>query len=249
LVRRITIESYAAKVEENMKKDKLNIEKNRAETSCPHERMVIPPPNTFLNCDCMEFMKGMPDKYFDLAIVDPPYGLGKRTTYGGGTNSQIKFMADIRRTNWDDNTPKQIYFDELFRVSKNQIIWGGNYFNLKPTRTIICWEKMVAIPTMSQIEIAWTSFDEPARIIKINNTDRNRIHPTQKPVKLYKWLLKNYAKQGDKILDTHVGSGSNLVACKELGFEYYGTEIDKEYYEGAMKRLNKAFRQFDLGLK
>jgi len=196
--------------------------------------------------DNMELMAKYPDNYFDLVIVDPPYGLGKRTTDGGGTNSQIKFMADIRRTNWDDNTPKQIYFDELFRVSKNQIIWGGNYFNLKPTRRIICWEKMVTIPTMSQIEIAWTSFDEPARIIKINNTDRNRIHPTQKPIKLYQWLLSHYAKQNDKILDTHLGSGSIAIACDKMGFELTACEIDEDYFNGAVKRLKLHQDQYKL---
>ena len=142
--------------------------------------------NKIILADNKDVMKDIPDKFFELAIVDPPYGLGKRTTDGGGTNSQIKFMDDIRRSNWDDNTPQKEYFEELKRISKNRIIWGGNYFDLPPTRTIICWEKMVAIPTMSQIELAWTSFDSPARIIKINNTDKNRFHPTQKPIALYR---------------------------------------------------------------
>jgi len=156
---------------------------------------------SFFNSDNVELMKNFADKEFDLAIVDPPYGLGKRTTDGGGTNSQIKFMDDIRRTNWDDKTPDKEYWEQLFRVSKNQIIWGGNYFDLPPTRTIICWDKVVMIPTMSQIEIAWTSFDSPARLVKINNTDKNRFHPTQKPIELYEYLLKNYAEKGAKILD------------------------------------------------
>ena len=196
--------------------------------------------------DCMEFMKGIPDKYYELAIVDPPYGLGKRTTDGGGTNSQIKFMDDIRRTNWDDSIPSKEYFTELNRISKNRIIWGGNYFPLPPTRTIVCWEKMVAIPTMSQIEIAWTSFDSPARIIKINNTDKNRFHPTQKPVALYKWLLKNYAKPGDKIFDSHVGSGSIRIACHDMGFDFEGCEIDKDYWEAQEERYNQHAMQQDL---
>jgi len=197
-------------------------------------------------CDCMEFMKGIPDKYYELAIVDPPYGLGKRTTDGGGTNSQIKFMDDIRRTNWDDSIPSKEYFTELNRISKNRIIWGGNYFHLPPTRTIICWEKMVAIPTMSQIELAWTSFDSPARIVKINNTDKNRFHPTQKPVALYKWLLKNYAKPGDKIFDSHVGSGSIRIACHDMGFDFEGCEIDKDYWEAQEERYNQHAMQQDL---
>jgi site-specific DNA-methyltransferase (adenine-specific) len=189
--------------------------------------------------DCIEGMKQYPDKHFELAIVDPPYGLGKRTTDGGGTNSQIKFMDDIRRSNWDDKIPDVEYFTELFRVSKNQIIWGGNYFPLPPTRTIICWEKVVMIPTMSQIEIAWTSFDTPARIVKINNTDVNRMHPTQKPIKLYEWLLHNYAKQGDKILDTHLGSQSSRIAAYKNGFDFTGFELDAEYFEKGNKRFDE----------
>ena len=191
------------------------------------------------NMDCMEAMRNTPDKYYDLAVVDPPYGLGKRTTDGGGTNSQIKFMDDIRRTNWDDKTPDDKYFLELFRVSKNQIIWGGNYFPLPPTRTVICWEKVVMIPTMSQIEMAWTSFDSPARIIKINNTDKNRFHPTQKPVKLYEWLLHHYAKPTDKILDTHLGSQSSRMAAYKGGYDFTGYEIDADYFNDGNKRFNQ----------
>lgn len=197
----------------------------------------------FYNIDCMEFMQSIPDKHYDLAIVDPPYGLGKRTTDGGGTNSQIKFMDDIRRTNWDDNAPSIEYFEQLFRVSKNQIIWGGNYFDLPPTRTIVCWEKMVAIPTMSQIEIAWTSFDSPARIVKINNTDKDRFHPTQKPVKLYRWLLKEYAKQGNKILDTHGGSGSIAIACEIEGYDLDLCELDTDYFKKLKQRYEDHCKQ------
>jgi site-specific DNA-methyltransferase (adenine-specific) len=197
----------------------------------------------------MEIMKQYPDKHFDLAIVDPPYGLGKRTTDGGGTNSQIKFMDDIRRTNWDDKTPDKEYWEQLFRVSKNQIVWGGNYFDLPPTRTIICWDKVVMIPTMSQIEIAWTSFDSPARLVKINNTDKNRFHPTQKPIELYEYLLKNYAEKGAKILDTHLGSGSIAIAIEKanrldkMNLQFVGIEIDKEYFEKALNRIEQYCRQ------
>ena len=187
--------------------------------------------------DCVTALKRYADNHFDLAIVDPPYGLGKRTTDGGGTNSQIKFMDDIRRSNWDDKIPDAEYFSELFRVSKNQIIWGGNYFPLPPTRTIICWEKVVMIPTMSQIEMAWTSFDSPARIIKINNTDKNRFHPTQKPTKLYEWILANYAKPNDLILDTHLGSGSSRIAAYKNGFNFVGFEIDSDYFNAQEKKI------------
>ena len=204
---------------------------------------------SFFNTDNIGLMKTFADKEFDLAIVDPPYGLGKRTTDGGGTNSQIKFMEDIRRTNWDDKTPEKEYWDELFRVSKNQIVWGGNYFDLPPTRTIICWDKVVMIPTMSQIEIAWTSFDSPARLVKINNTDKNRFHPTQKPIELYEYLLKNYAESGSKILDTHLGSGSIAIAVEKanrldkMNLQFVGIEIDKEYFEKALNRIEQYCRQ------
>lgn len=184
-----------------------------------------------------------PDKFFDLAIVDPPYGLGKRTTDGGSKrNSQTKFMADIRRTNWDDNKPSPEYFNELFRVSKNQIIWGGNYFGLPAHRCFIVWDKMTYIPTMSQIEQAWTSFDSPARYAKKNSNDLQRTHPTQKPVKLYCWLLENYAKPGQLILDTHVGSASSLIACESMGFDYVGFEIDPDYYAAAKNRMSKGIQ-------
>lgn len=204
---------------------------------------------SFFNTDNIELMKTFADKQFDLAIVDPPYGLGKRTTDGGGTNSQIKFMDDIRRTNWDDKTPDKEYWEQLFRISKNQIIWGGNYFDLPPTRTIICWDKVVMIPTMSQIEIAWTSFDSPARLVKINNTDKNRFHPTQKPIELYEYLLKNYAEKGAKILDTHLGSGSIAIAVEKanrlekMDFTFTGIEIDNVYFNKAIKRFQRYCQQ------
>ena len=194
--------------------------------------------NKIHNQDCLEAMKLMQDNQFDLAIVDPPYGLGKRTTDGGSKkNTHTKFMNDIRRTNWDDSVPPKKYFDELKRVSKNQIIWGGNYFEIHSYRTFIVWDKMTYVPTMSQVELAATSFDKPARLIKINSNQLERIHPTQKPVKLYEWLLMNYANKGDKILDTHLGSGSIAIACHNLGYDLTGYELDKEYYDNAIKRI------------
>jgi len=205
------------------------------------------PPNSFINGDCMEFMRTCPPNYFDLAIVDPPYGLGKRTTDGGTKrNTQTKFMNDIRRTNWDDSPPTQEYFNELFRISKNQIIFGGNYFGLPKHRCFIVWDKLTFIPTMSRVEQAWTSFDSPARLLAINSNNPERVHPTEKPIELYRQILKEYAKAGDLILDTHVGSASSLVACKELGFDYVGFEIDKDYYEAASKRVAWAFRKYEL---
>ncbi len=196
------------------------------------------------NCDCMDMMKEFPDNHFELAIVDPPYGLGKRTTDGGTKrNTQTKFMQDIRRTNWDDNVPTDEYWKELFRVSKNQIVWGGNYFGLPAHRCFIVWDKMTYVPTMSQVEQAWTSFDSPARLKKINSNNANRIHPTQKPISLYKWLLSNYAKNGDKILDTHMGSGSIAIACQQMGYDLTACELDKDYYDDAMKRIELNTRQ------
>jgi len=205
--------------------------------------------NKLYNMDCMEGMKQFPDKYFDLAIVDPPYGLGNKTSQGGcNKNSLVKFKQSMSEKRWDDNVPTDEYFEELFRVSKHQIIWGGNYFGLPKHRTFIVWDKMTYIPTMSQVEMAWTSFNSPARLIQINSNNPDRLHPTQKPVALYKWLLMNYAKQGDKILDTHVGSASSLIACYDMGFDYVGYELDKDYYEMACKRLeeHKAQIRFDL---
>ena len=190
------------------------------------------------NQDCLAAMREMADNAFDLAICDPPYGLGKRTTDGGSAqNTQTKFMADIRRSNWDDSVPSPEYWNELFRVSANQIVWGGNYFGLPAHRTFIVWDKMTYPPTMSQVEQAWTSFDEPARLIQVNSNQPGRIHPTQKPVALYKWLLQNYAKPRDTILDTHLGSGSSRIAAYDLGFDFTGYELDKDYFEAQEKRF------------
>jgi len=191
------------------------------------------------NEDNMELMARYENKHFDLAIVDPPYGLGDKTTSGGSRkNSNARFDNH----SWDDDIPDNEYFDELFRVSKSQIIWGGNYFPYiwkHGCRGLITWDKMVYIPTMSQIEYAWYSEDKLPKLVKINNNDSNRLHPTQKLVKLYEWLLMNYAKEGDKILDTHLGSGSIAIACHNLGFDLTACELDKDYYEKAMKRLKE----------
>ena len=196
---------------------------------------------TITNEDNMELMSRYEDNYFDLAIVDPPYGLGKRIT-DGTSNSQAKFMDDIRRSSWDDAIPTDDYFNELFRVSKKQIIWGGNYFPYiwkNGCRGLITWDKMVYLPSMSQIEFAWYSEDKLPKLVKINNNDSNRFHPTQKPKELYEWLLINYAKEGDKILDTHLGSGSIAIACHNLGYDLTACELDKEYFKAAMKRIKQ----------
>ena len=202
---------------------------------------------TATNEDNMLMMARYPDDYFDLAIVDPPYGLENKTVGSDkvdltNRNSQQKFT----RHKWDDTIPLDSYFDELFRVSKRQIIWGGNYFPYiwkKGCRGLITWDKMVYIPTMSQIEYAWYSEDKLPKLIKINNTDINRKHPTQKPVKLYEWILMNYAKKGDKILDTHRGSASLDIACHNLGFDLVTCEIDTDYFNDGNKRLEQHQQQ------
>lgn len=185
----------------------------------------------------MEAMKQMPDKAFDLAIVDPPYGLGDRLTDGGHKkNPMEKFRKDYESKRWDI-VPTKEYFHELRRVSTNQIIWGGNYFELPPTRCLLCWDKLQYMETFSRCEYAWTSFDKPAKIFQLTSNQPNRTHPTAKPVKIYKWLLKNYAIPECKILDTHLGSGSIAIACYDMGFDLTGYEIDREYYDAAVKRL------------
>ena len=228
----------------------------------------------FINCDCMQLLKSLPDKAIDLAVVDPPYGGGGRELndpdelgvhfYGRGRS---KKYADVRNENitaertggtwaskygtkinaWD-NAPPPEYFEELFRVSKNQIIWGGNYFELPPTRCFLVWKKLTISEnfTMAMCEYAWTSFNENAKLFECAPQDKTRFHPTQKPVALYEWILSRYAKEGDKILDTHAGSGSSLVACDNLGFEYIGCEIDEFYYNQAKERIenNKAQLRF-----
>ena len=192
------------------------------------------------NEDNMQLMARYEDNHFDLAIVDPPYGLsGKTNTPHKEGQSMKNSLNRFKKTEWDSEVPPKSYFKELFRVCKNQIIWGGNYFDLPPNRGFVIWDKMVYIPTMSQIEQAWVSEDRLPKLVKINNTDKDRIHPTQKPIQLYEWLLMNYAKEGDKILDTHLGSGSIALACHNLGYDLTACELDKEYYEAGLKRLEQ----------
>lgn len=192
----------------------------------------------FLNIDCMEGMKEYPDKYFDLAIVDPPYGIAKAFT----AQSRIAKYGQLGTVN--DLKPTPAYFDELFRVSKNQIIWGYNHLSdmLPSTKEFVFWYKHQPVNSYSAGELAWTSFSKTAKCFDYPffggvGAENDRIHPTQKPVALYAWLLNQYAKPGDKILDTHVGSASSLIACHRLGFEYVGFELDKHYFELANERL------------
>jgi len=205
-----------------------------------------------LNCDNMDYMRTCKDKAFGLAIVDPPYGLNesKRHNYHPGAISTYKPKK------WDNNVPTEDYFIELQRVSVHQIIWGGNYFNLPPNSKPIIWDKQQPEGIdQAMFEYAWSSQKNiQAKIFrrspaadnnKVSNGDRRamqerrRIHPTQKPVALYKWLLKNYAKPGWKIFDSHLGSGSIAIACHDYGYDLVGCELDKDYYDAAMKRLKQ----------
>mgnify|MGYP001501835817 CR=1 FL=1 len=232
---------------------------------------------TLHNDDCMNIMAGLPANAFDLAICDPPYGInapnmqmgtnlnrkGKGQYPGESTATKLKKgrlnggggklkdrALNTMSCDWDYEKPTADYFKELFRVSKNQIIWGGNYFDLPPTRCIICWDKLQPWDNFSQWEMAWTSFDKPAKMYKKSNTGGSnseiKIHPTQKPVALYGWLLNNFANPGDKILDTHLGSGSICLAAHDLGFEMLGIELDEKYYNAAKQRL--LYHQAQLGL-
>lgn len=218
--------------------------------------------NQVYNMDCMDYMRSLPDKSFDLAIVDPPYGINapnmKMGEHGGYKSTATKIRKgrlnqgagklkdralQMLPVDWDFAPPSQEYFDELFRVSKNQIIWGGNYFNLPPTRGIICWDKMQPWENFSQVELAWTSFDYPAKLFKYSTTGganaEKKIHPTQKPIALYGWILKTFAKDGDKILDTHLGSGSSRIAAYKMGFDFWATEIDNGYFDSQNKRFRR----------
>ena len=198
----------------------------------------------FFNMDCLEGMKQIPDKYFDLAIVDPPYGLERFKKGGSHVN---KYGTENGK--WNNEKPAKEYFAELIRTSKAQIIWGGNNFDLPVSEYFIIWQKGNAIDfSFAMCEYAWTNIKKPAKLFTHYHASEkdNRIHPTQKPVALYKWLLKNYAKPGDKILDTHVGSASSLIACHDLGFEYLGFELDPDYYRMATERLEKHKSQLNM---
>ena len=243
--------------------------------------------NKLYNMDCMKGLKEIPDKFFDLAVVDPPYGGGcskcrererenelqgghadfesrSRSRFGGlfdkyhisnenGRNVVEALPAgttqaeDIRH--WDIAPPKE-YFNELARVSKNQIIWGGNYFDLPPTRCFLIWRKLTISEnfSMAMCEYAWTSFNDNAKVFEFapQGNKEIRFHPTQKPIELYYWILNRYSKEGDKILDTHAGSASSLIACHDMHRDFMGFEIDKTYYEKATERMEKHFSQTTL---
>jgi len=200
------------------------------------------------NQDCMEGMKEFPDKHFDLAIVDPPYGGGQHFNFRYGVGDQV----------YENRKPDPEYWEEIRRVSNNQIVWGGNYFtlNLPENRCWLVWNKGNPLDSFSDFELAWTSFNEVCKSFSLdsygfNHADRkltgnSTIHPTQKPVQLYKWLLKNYAREGDKILDTHLGSQSSRIAAYDGGFDFTGYELDKDYFDAGNKRFEQHKSQLKL---
>lgn len=198
---------------------------------------------TITNEDNMQLMTRYPDKYFDLAIVDPPYGIDLANMNMGLGNAPKSSKAKNRKwkpKNWDNSIPDDNYFKELFRVSKNQIIWGGNYFNLGICKKFIIWDKEIPNGlSFSDCEYAWTSFSGSNKIFRysayLNKIEK--FHPTQKPPQLYKWILDKYTNPGDKILDTHLGSGSIAIACHDYGFELTACELDNEYYNKAIQRI------------
>lgn len=209
--------------------------------------------NQLYNTDCMKAMQQIPDKFFELAICDPPYGIG---IDGQKLNINKKNPKHTRkehtRKNWDDAIPPEEYFRELERVSVNQILWGGNYFVehfTRGTKGWIVWDKGQHGLTMSDCELAYTSFDVPTRIAVMNRVELLKdgtFHPTQKPVKLYEWVISRYAKEGDKILDTHAGSGACLIAAHRTRHEFLGFEIDADYFQKASERIEQEQAQMNL---
>ncbi|OED36623.1 hypothetical protein AB832_05590, partial [Flavobacteriaceae bacterium (ex Bugula neritina AB1)] len=204
-------------------------------------------------------MKQCEDKQFDLAIVDPPYGInfGEFNRTNKASNGERYKANKYKNSNWDDSIPNDEYFSELMRISKNQIVWGGNYFPYlwqNGCKGFVFWYKGNPVPNFSDGELAWTSFNKVAKQfdyryygnLEGKTSASDKIHPTQKPVDLYKWLLSEYAEKGDKIIDTHLGSGSIAIACDELGFDLTATEIDKDYFNKANKRIQLARRQTSL---
>lgn len=190
-----------------------------------------------------------PDKFFDLAIVDPPYNIVSQTKRGIGS----RIDRSSKMNEWNNKKPDEKYFQELFRISVNQIIWGANNFIGLPATEYFCiWNKKQTVDNFASAEYAWVSpeLKKPAKVFELSihahNASINRIHPTQKPIKLYRWLLHNYAKPGDKILDTHMGSQSSRIAAFQMGFDYWGWEIDKDYFDAGNKRFKEQTMQLDL---
>lgn len=203
----------------------------------------MPPTNETLHIDCLEYMRSLPDNHFDLLIADPPYGLDKKSTQGRGRLKNRILNKDSIH-DWDV-APSAEVFAEMRRVSKNQIIWGGNYFPLPPTRCFVCWDKMQPWENFSQCEFAWTSFSYPAKMFRFDNRTTQKIHPTQKPVELYAYLLRIFAKEGDTVFDPFLGSGSSSIAAYKMGFDFVGCEIDERFYSLSVERFNQECLGFE----
>ena len=205
--------------------------------------------NHIYNCDCMEGMAEMPDNYISLCIVDPPYGI-TRYQQKSHFGDRVTMTAHDKINDWNVK-PSVEYFDELFRISKYQIIWGANNFTLPESEYFIVWDKQQTVKNFASAELAYTNIKQPAQIFRYSihqeMSDRKayggKLHPTQKPILLYKWLLTNYAKEGDLILDTHMGSGSSYIACLDMGFDYIGYEIDADYFKAIEDRVYHFTRQ------
>ncbi|HMX02990.1 MAG TPA: hypothetical protein PJ995_21820 [Cyclobacteriaceae bacterium] len=199
------------------------------------------------NEDCMELMRRYPDKHFALAVVDPPYGLGEKLTNGGGNHLKFKNHKEIQK--WDI-VPSEEYFKELFRVSRDQVIWGGNYFNLGPCRLFLIWDKMQSVPNFSACEFAWSSIDGVSKMFKYRQAGcfgETKIHPTQKPIALYQWIYNKLLPAGGKVLDTHLGSGSNRIAADKAGnIDFTACELDTEYFIAQEKRWKDYKSQLSL---
>lgn len=199
-----------------------------------------------LNCDCMEYMATVPDKYFDLCLVDPPYGIGM-----DGNNNWSGSKHEAK--DWDNDAPSIEYFNELMRISKNQIVWGANHFISRmpfDSKCWLIWDKKNDGFSFADGEMAWTSFDTAVRFFRYHRgqqTDK-RIHPTQKPIKLYEWLLTNYAKKGQRVFDSHLGSASSAIAAHYFGVDFVGCELDKDYFEAAKARFDMATKQLAMSI-
>ena len=199
--------------------------------------------NTVICGDCLDVMREIEDKSVDLVLTDPPYGIGNRLSDGGGKLKNTPMAVLYRETEWIDEVPTQEYFDEIFRISKNQIICGGNYFNLPPTRGFVMWDKKQYIHTLSACEYIWTSFDCPAKIASFSSMDLNRVHPTQKPLKLIKWLLMKFSQENSLILDPFLGSGTTAIACIDTTRQWIGIEREQAYCSIANKRISQHLQQ------
>jgi len=202
------------------------------------------------NEDNMELMSRYEDNYFDLAIVDPPYGIAR---FGNRVELSNRLRKSAKLNEWDIK-PSPEYLKELFRVSKNLIIWGANNFTLPESEYFLIWDKHQTVDNFASAEYAWTNCKKPAKVFRYSihktmsdrKAEGGKIHPTQKPVKLYEWLLMNYAEKGNKILDTHLGSGSIAIACHNLGYDLTACELDTEYYNAAIKRLKQHQQQLTM---